>query len=361
MIALALSLAVVAAAPLEAAAGDAATPSDSAVNPAPAASAPQPPAPPAPQPPAIPAPQPSATPAQQPPASPGAPLLLASAADARRLCEAVTPEGRGAVGDGIVERAEAEALQGEAWEAAMAGHYRAVIPGERLRFAAWSPDTGLLEVARTGLPSAADGSVRLALVEDPALPVHADAAAVRRILAARAEKKLTLRVTFVLSEAEADAPCFHVPGAQAWTLSAEPIAWEYAAGDEVLARGGEGSDRPVVSAKDGARPRVQVGEPSDGEGKALRGAVLGRVGDIEGCYATALGKDPFVDGAIVADLAPRGGQEGVRIAADSTNDPGLVDCVRGVLASLDLRGAGRTFLPIHFVLEGPGAAEGGRP
>ena len=281
---------------------------------------------------------------------------LATAADARRLCEALTPAEREPVKGTAVDRGEAEVRRDAEREAALASRYRVVLPGERLRFGTYSADDRVLALRRDALPPGAGGAVRLGLVEDPTLPVEVDPATARRILAAQGERKLALAVTFVLPEAE-EAPCFGLAGAPARTFAAEPVSWEYRAGDTVLARGGEGSERPPVSAKEGATPRVSLGGGVD-DAPALRGAVTARLPRIERCYRSALDRDPWLDGAIVADLEP-GRADGVRIAADSVQDDGLVGCVRGVLAEVVPRGGARAFLPIHFALDPPGAGGGG--
>jgi hypothetical protein len=292
------------------------------------------------------------------PAAPARPTVLAGEADARRVCEALAPPDRLRPGGTALERADVQDRHAAAREGALAGRYQVSVPGDRLRFGAWSAEEGELALYRHAAPVGAAGAVRLHLVEDPRLPVAADAATVRRILAAQAEKKLALEVTFVLPEEE-EAPCFHVAGSGAYTVAAEPVAWSYVADGQVLARGGQGADRPLVSAKAGARPRVQLGAPlEEGGAGALAGALEGRVRDLEGCYAAALERDPFLDGALVADLAT-GREERVRIAADSVGSDDLAGCVRGALAKVDVRGKGRAFLPIHFVLDPPGAGGAG--
>jgi hypothetical protein len=284
------------------------------------------------------------------------PSALATAREARALCEAVTPTERRTLEGTVVDRGEAEARWEEDRDRALEGRYRAVVPGESLRFGAYAPEEAVLSLYRHALPAAADGALRLRFVEDPGLPVGADPAAVRRILLAQSEKKLQLDVTFVLAEEE--APCFHVPGARAWTVSAEPVSWRYVADGTVLARGGQDADRPLVSAKEGARPRVQVGRAAsddggDDEAAELREAVQGRSADLQRCYATALAGDPWLDGVLVADVDRRGDR--VRIAADSIGSAELASCVRNALAGLDVELA-RGFVPIEFALDAPTAS-----
>jgi hypothetical protein len=281
---------------------------------------------------------------QPPPATAAVtPAPLASEKDVRALCDAAAPSERRSFDGDILQRGEAAARADADRETALAGRYRVTVPGESLRFAAYAPEDGILSLYRHVLPAAAGGAVRLRLEPDTGLPVEAPASAVRAILAAQQEKKLALEVTFALAE---DA-CFHVPGASAYTVAAEPVAWRYVAGEKVLARGGEGADRPLVSAKEGAKPRVEIGTPVDARDEAaLRGAVQKRSGDLERCYASALARDPWLDGAIVADLSDR-----ARIAADSVGDAALASCARGVLASAGSAG----YVPVRFVLEAPEA------
>jgi hypothetical protein len=303
---------------------------------------------------------PKAVPGQAPvtPGAPPATVELAGAADARKLCDALVPTDRLRFAGGALERGEAEERHAEAREKAIAGRYSVAVPAERLRFAPYIADEGVLTLFRSTMPTTRDGAVRLNASEDAGLPVEADVATARRILAAQREGKLSLQVIFVLADDE-ESPCFRVPGASQHTIAAEPVAWRYVADGAVLARGGEGADRPSVSVRDGAQPRVRVGRPLDAaDGKDVRVAVLDRLDDIEGCYETALDRDPWVDGAIVADLqlAGAGAPEKVRIAADSVQNDELVTCVRDVLATLDLRRVqGRAFVPIHFVLDPPRA------
>jgi hypothetical protein len=295
----------------------------------------------------------------------GEPTVLAGADDARRVCELLSPVERFAFPGDAVERGTAEASREEERQKALDARYRIEVPAERIRFAPYAPDERTLSLYRHQLPATADGALRLHVVEDGGLPVEVDVATARRILAAHKEKKLVLRVAFVTAE-EDESPCFHVAGTKGWTLSAEPVAWEYLQDGQVIARGGQGADRPLVSVRDGARPRVRVGKALDageGEGRELRLAAMDRLEEVEACYATALDRDPWLDGAVVADLAlpeERGAPGEVKIAADTVQDEELVECVRTVLATLEVRGGpGRAWLPIHFALDPPGAGAGG--
>jgi hypothetical protein len=335
-------------------------------RPAPAATAPAQPGPSAAE-----APAAKAAPAPEvlrgAPAAParGEPVLLAGAEDARRVCDLLAPVDRFTFDGDAVERGLAEAQRAEERQKALDARYRIEVPAARLRFAPYSPDDRTLSLYRHALPATADGALRLHAVEEGGLPVEADPPTAKRILAAHREGKLVLRVAFVTAE-EDEAPCFHVAGTKGWTVSAEPVAWEYLQDGQVIARGGQGADRPLVSAKEGARPRVRVGKVLDageGEGRELRLAAIDRLEEVEACYATALDRDPWLDGSVVADLAlagEDGAPEAVKIAADSVQDEELVECVRTILATLDVRaGAGRAWLPIHFALDPPGAGAAG--
>jgi hypothetical protein len=285
------------------------------------------------------------------PARPSQPAVaeLTTAADARTLCDALVPEDRIRPSGSPLEGADARARLAAARAEATGRLYRAVIPGERLRFAAYDLEEAVLSLRPHAPLAAGDGALRLHPSQDSGLPVEADRAAVERILAARDAGQLALALTFALPEDD-PSPCFQLAGAPSIALAAEPIAWEYRAGDTLLARGGEGADRPLVSAKEGATPRVRLGPVE--EGTPVRAAVEGRLGDLEGCYRTALDRDPWLDGAVVADLDPAA--QGPRIAADTLQDDAMVGCVRTVLARVEPAGD-RAFVPIHFELSAPAA------
>jgi hypothetical protein len=298
-----------------------------------------------------------------PPAATAAaePAAIDGAEAAGALCRALVPTDRVRFEGSALERGDAESSHAAARDEAIAATYLLTVPAERIRFAQYSPDERTLSLYRHALPANADGSVRLNPTVDGGLPVEVDPQTARRILAALERRALTLDVTFALPEEE-ESPCFHVPGARSYTFAAEPVAWAYVADGAVLARGGRGADRPLVSARDGAQPRVRLGramEEGEGDARDLRVAALDRLEEVEACYASALDRDPFIDGAVVADVelpAGRGAPGKVRIAADTVHDADLVTCVRDVLATLEVRGGGsRAFLPIHFALEQPRA------
>jgi hypothetical protein len=289
--------------------------------------------------------------------APAGPAVLSNPAEARQLCQALTPPDRLAFGGSSVDRSEAARTHEQDRDAALEGRYQITIPAAQLAFAPYDVDEHTLMLWRHAVPTGADGGARLALVEEQGLPVRANPAAARRIVDAQQEGSLALRVTFALAEDD-EAPCFSLAGGTASTFAAEPVAWEYVSGDEVLARGGQDSDRPIVSAAQGARPRVELGKPVDESGIGeVRTTAPEHVRDLESCYSAALQRDPYLDGAIVAALDSGSGADRVKIAADSVQDEAFVGCVRGVLARVDVNGAGRTWLPIHFVLEGPREAD----
>lgn len=289
----------------------------------------------------------------QPSAQQQGPVVLATAVEARQLCQQVTPPERLVFGGSSVDRSESTRAHEEGREAALQGRYQVSVPAGQLAFAPYDADEQTLMLWSHAVPVGAEGGARLALVEDAGLPVRADRATARRIADAQREGALALDVTFVFAEEE-EAPCFGVTGAPSSTFAAEPVAWAYKVGDEVLARGGEGADRPLVSAAQGARPRVELGKPVDeGGSPEVRTTATQHVRELEGCYDAALKRDPYLDGAIVAALERGSGAERVKIAADTVQDEAFVGCVRTVLARVDVQGAGRTWLPIHFVLERP--------
>ena len=295
-----------------------------------------------------------ATPTQSQPSAHEGVVALSTPDEARQLCRAVTPPDRLALQGSSIDRAEAASDHESARDEALQGQYRVSVPGGQLAFAPYDADERTLMLWRHAVPTGAEGGARLALTEDQGLPVRTDPATARRIVEAHQKGTLALEVTFMLAEDD-DAPCFSLAGAPASTFAAEPVAWAYVSGDEVLARGGQGSERPLVSAAQGARPRVELGRPvDDGGASNVRTSAPEHVRELETCYSAALERDPYLDGAIVAALESGQGQERVKIAADTVQDEAFVGCVRSVLARVDANGAGRTWLPIHFVLEGPG-------
>ncbi len=293
--------------------------------------------------------------AQGAPAPAPAMRVLESPAQVRALCEALAPSERLLTRGDVVERARAGAAHDARREEALQARYRVEISADRLRFGEYDPDEQQLVLSDRAFLSAASGSVQVWPVEDAGLPVAVDGAAARRIMQAAAHKRLRLALTFTLPD-DADVTCGHANGSNRYSLGVEPFRWEYLDRGQVLARGGEGADRPAVTAAEGARPRVRVSDPLDGGGRELRSAVEAREKDLEGCYQQALRQNPGLDGSLVAEVElVRGAARSVRMAADSVQDEAMAGCVTGIIARVAFpEGAEvRADIPIHFELEPP--------
>jgi hypothetical protein len=284
-----------------------------------------------------------------------APRVLENPAQVRALCEALVPSERVLTRGDVVQRASAVAAHDSHREAALESRYRVQIAADRLRFGEYDPDEQQLVLSDRAFLSTAGGSLQVWPVEDVGLAVTVDAAAARRIMQAEAAKRLTLALTFALPD-DPDITCGHANGSNQYSLAVEPFRWEYLDRGQVLARGGEGSDRPTVTVAEGARPRVRVGDPIGAGGGALRSAVEARAKDLEGCYQRALQQNPGLDGSLVAevDLAS-GAARSVRMAADSVQDEAMAGCVNGIISRVAFpEGADvRADIPIHFELEPP--------
>jgi hypothetical protein len=269
-----------------------------------------------------------------------------SADDLGRLCAALDPSERLRVKGDAVARGEAEARQDREHDVAVVGRYEVTVPGTGLAFAPYdAPERRLSLVEPVQLPFAG-GAGRLWPTEERSLAVEADAAAARKVIDAQRAGRLSLALVFDLSD---DASCARGARGKKMSLPIEPVSWRWLDGETVLARGGAAVDRPLLTAAQGAKPRVDVGEPIAGppEGKK---AVLARAAELEACYAGALQRDPGADGVLVADLAgPR-----PAIAADSVGDAELASCVARALAPL-APSQGKLTVPIRFELEPPGA------
>jgi hypothetical protein len=272
---------------------------------------------------------------------------------ARTLCEALTPGERLRLGDDVVAQARAEAQQDARRETALAGRYRVTIPGAAIRFAPYDREEQVLSVSEKTFLAGAGGVLHLWAVSRADLPVTADEAIASRIVSAAKQKQLALVLTFTLPDDEDEAVCANVAGSRHYALGVEPFAWEYVAEGEVLARGGEGGDRPLVTAAQGAKPRVEVSDPYGAGGREARQALESSAKDLQGCYEEALRQNPGLDGTLVAEVEP--GQR-VRLAADSVQDEGLSACVQGVVSQVRFPGGARLDIPIHFLLEPPTAA-----
>jgi hypothetical protein len=289
------------------------------------------------------------------PASP-APRVLESPGQVRALCGALTPSERLVVRGDVVERARAEAAHDSRREDALGARYRVQIAADRLRFAEYDPDEEQLVLSERAFLGAAGGSIQVWATESAGLPVKADAAAAQRIMQAAGRKRLALALTFTLPDDD-DVTCGHANGSNRYSLGVEPVRWEYLDGAEVLARGGEGGDRPIASAAEGARPRVRVSDPI-GAGRALRSAVEARQEDLVACYQRALQENPGLEGSLVAEIdLASGAARSVRVAADSLQDEAMAGCVSGIVSRAAFpRGPDvRVDIPIHFELEPPAA------
>lgn len=297
---------------------------------------------------------PPATDAPNVTATATAPRLLETPSQVRALCEALLPSERLLARGDVVERATAEAAHDSRREAALEGRYRVVIPAERLRFGEYDPDEKQLVLSERAFLSGAIGAIQVWPVESGGLPVTVEPAAAQRIMQAAKRRTLALALTFTLPDDD-DVTCGHANGSNRYSLGVDPFRWEYLDGGRVLARGGEGSDRPLVTAAEGAQPRVRVADPIGG-GREIRSAVEAKEKDLEGCYQRALGQNPALDGSLVAEVELAGGAaRAVRMAADSVQDEAMAGCVTGVLSHVAFpQGEDvRTAIPIHFELEPP--------
>ncbi|HEY6101229.1 MAG TPA: hypothetical protein VIW03_17465 [Anaeromyxobacter sp.] len=273
------------------------------------------------------------------------PVTLATADDVMRLCRALEFSERVRSPGDAVERGEAETAHGAERAAALKERYAATVPAAKLPFAPYDgPERRLALHEPVQLP-VADGTARLWPTEARSLAVEAEAGAARRVLDAQRRGTLALSVVFDLPE---DATCASGPRGKTYAIPIDPVAWRWLDGEAVIAHGGAAAERPLVSAAQGARPRVDVGEPIAGPA-ALRKAVVARSRDLEGCYAEALKKDPALDGVLVADLGgPR-----AAISADSVGDVDFAACVQKALASLAPAQGGKAAVPIRFELAPP--------
>lgn len=272
-------------------------------------------------------------------------LRLATAEDLARLCAALDPPERLRARGDAVARGEAETKAEADRDAAVTGRYEVVIPAAGLAFAPYDGPERRLSLVEPVQLAFLDGAGRLWPTEERALPVEVDAAGARRIIDAQRGGRLSLALVFDLGD---DASCGRGARGKKLTLPVEPVTWRWLEGDAVVARGGAAVDRPLLTAAQGARPRVDVGEPIAGPPEAKK-TVLARAADLEGCYAEALRRDPGLDGVLVADL----GGARPTISADSVGDPELAACVQRVLAPL-APAQGRLAVPLRFELEPPG-------
>ncbi len=260
-------------------------------------------------------------------AEPG-PVSLDKPAEVARLCLALQPVERAAAGS--------ESAQSRAREEAMGRRYGVRVSGDGLDFEPWDEEAGLALSPRAVL-TGAGRSLRLWMPDADDLAVKIPRAAAQRVFQAKAKGRLSMRLTFEIPSGEpGEAPCMKAGATKSWILAVEPVSWEYLSGGEVLARGGEAAEAPLVSAAAGARPRVVVGEAvGEAAAEGVRSALRASQGDLEACYREALSRSPRLDGTLVVEVR-LGGKAGpprsARIAADSAHDEALAACVRGVAA-----------------------------
>jgi hypothetical protein len=283
------------------------------------------------------------------PNDPKAPLRLATPKDVARLCRRLEPSERLRSKGDAVERGQAEARHEVERDEAIEARYEVEAPAAQLAFAPYDGPEQRLELMEPATLTVGGGAARLWVTEDRGLPVEADAPTARRILEAQRAGTLVLGIVFDLPD---DATCTGGGPGQRFTIPAEPVAWRWISRGVVIARGGEGSDRPLLTAAQGARPHVQVGEPIAGPSD-MKKLVVSHAPELVACYAAALERDPALEGVLVADL---GGARAV-IGADSVGDPALAGCVQQVLSTIAaVRGGARVAVPIRFELVPPGTA-----
>jgi len=272
-------------------------------------------------------------------------VRVTTADDVARLCGALVPAERFRPAGDAVERGEAEARQDAARQAAMKERYEVVVNAGKLKFAPYDGSERRLSLQEPAQLPIAEGFARLWPTEARGLAVDAEASAARRVLEAQRRGALALSLVFDLPD---DATCGMGPRDKTYTIPIEPVAWRWLDGEVALAHGGAAAERPLVSAAQGARPKVDVGEPIAGSAEAKK-AVLARTRDLEACYAEALKRDPAIDGVLVADFGgPR-----AAIAADSVGDADLAACVQKALGPLAPAQGGKAAVPIRFELAPP--------
>jgi hypothetical protein len=271
-------------------------------------------------------------------------VRLETAEDLARLCGALEPAERVRLAGDAVERGEAAARQVGARGAALKERYAARVPAAKLAFAPYdAPERRLALQEPVQLP-VADGTARLWPTEHRGLAVEADAAAARRVLEAQRRGALALELAFELPE---DATCGTGARGKSFTVPVDPVAWRWLDGETVLAHGGAAAERPLLTAAQGARPVVEVGDPISGPLDASK-LVLARAGELEGCYREALKRNPAADGVLVADI----GGARTAISADSVGDEAFAACVQRALGPL--APGVRAAVPIRFELAPPG-------
>jgi hypothetical protein len=275
-------------------------------------------------------------------------LHLATADDVARLCRTLEPAERFRAGGDAVERGEALTRHEAERDAALAARYEVTVPAAGLAFAPYDGPERRLALAEPVQIPVGEGTGRLWPVEERALAVELEAAGARKVLDAQRAGRLALSLTFDLPD---DATCGTGARGTRFTVPIDPVSWRWTEGGAALAGGGAAADRPFLTASQGARPMVDVGDPIAGPAEAKK-AVLGRSAELEACYAEALRRDPGIDGVLVADI---GGQRPA-ISADSVGDADLAACVQRALGPLAPAQGGKVAVPIRFELLAPGAA-----
>jgi hypothetical protein len=275
---------------------------------------------------------------------------LASVEDFARLCRSLEPAERVRPTGDALERGEAEARHAVGREEAIRARYEVRVPAGKLAFAPYDGPERRLSLQEPVQLPAADGAARLWPTEERGLAVVAEPAAVRRVLDAKGRGTLALVLVFDLSD---EVACGTGARGKSFTVPVEPVAWRWLDGEALLAAGGAAADRPTVTAAQGARPRVDVGEPIAGPPEVKK-AVLARGAELEACYAEALKRNAALDGVLVAEF----GGARAAIAADSVGDAGLAVCVQRVVSPLAPAQGGKAAVPIRFVL-GPSAEAAG--
>jgi len=265
---------------------------------------------------------------------------LAGADDVARLCRRLVPAERLRPKGDAIAQGEARTRQETLREAAITGRYEVTVPAARLAFAPYDGPEQRLEVAEPATLRL--GTAVLTAMEERGLAVQVNATVARRILAAQAAGRLSLRLVFDLPD---DAICASDPGGKRVGLGVEPVEWTWIEGGTPLAWGGVAGDRPAVTVALGAEPSVDVGEPIAGPSDAKK-AVLTKRAELTACYAEGLRSAPALDGLLVVDLGPR-----IAVSADSTGSAALARCVEQALAPLV--GSAPASVPIRFELALP--------
>lgn len=268
----------------------------------------------------------------------GSTVRLDAPDDVKRLCAALAPVERLRTEGDAVARGEAERAHERARGRALAARYAATVPAAGLALA-FDPAEGTLALSEPAQLPVADATARLWPALDGGLPVEVSADAARRIVEAQRAGHLALALEFALPD---DATCGTGARGTRFVLPVEPVAWRWTNDAKVVAAGGAAAERPLVTAAQGASPRVTVGAPIAGKAGARRG-VAGRSGELEACYAEALRRAPALDGVLVAQV----GDGRTHIAADSVGDAELAACVVRALGSV---GGGAAAVPIRFDL-----------